>query len=570
MAFDLTANAVPMPDDMAAEIERKRKEDEARKAEEAARAAAPPVPVADQIMSTAVPMPPAMEADVRAAQNPAAPKPPAAPTPNRPPAPAPTAPAKPEMATIQSTGTGSKTRSYTKATKEEIAENEKQNKLEEKAIQVAEQGRQLAKAKATADELQAAEQAHLAQKQQDALADAEAANDAEVARRQAISDAEEAKEKQMIADFGNPKNGFWQKATTTEKLAGAAALLLGFFGSGNDGVNVGAVRVREAIDEDLALSRERLQNQKAIVERSRGDVTAAKNELKFRIERLTVKSAVALEAAAAQAKARLKALGVPQAEIDANAGILELEKTAAQRRMAFAEKNREQVKEESAWSSIKQPVGPGGVGAGKDDRLKASSEDLQKVAGAASTLKQLDEAISAITTNPAAWKEVRDNNMAWKRTEAGDKVPGVKQVRALGQVFGAFNTTVDEGLKTEPAKNIYRAVAQVREALAKESGGVVTGSDREGAETLLALAAVSEPARAAQLLRQVRAKIDNGMRTIVANRQMVVPDGVLPGAASPGPGAAPAATPRPIEGTRQQLSNGAWAVYRQGRWQGEL
>jgi hypothetical protein len=221
-------------------------------------------------------------------------------------------------------------------------------------------------AKAQAATMAADARAALKAKQAEELKKELAAHDAAVQHRIDLAAAEDAKYRQQLADFNNERNGFWATRTTPQKVAANIALILGIFGGAKDGSNVGADRIKQAIDEDTAERRKRLEAQLGILERSRADVTATKQDLRRRIEALDLRSAAALEAAAAQAEARGKRIGIPDADIAANQAILKLRNDALVLRQRWEQGVSPTVRDEMALNRFKQrPAGGGGGGGGK-------------------------------------------------------------------------------------------------------------------------------------------------------------------------------------------------------------
>lgn len=526
--------------------------------------AAPPMDI------TAVPAAPVQVTGMQAAQNGGEPAIPidqlaqALPAPTQPAA-QPIAVSAPAPALSQTTSHGGKSTSGAVATKEEAAIQLEQDKLDQQAVKNQEKTNELAIKKAQIQEESANKAAALAAQREDDQRRELDKYEGDVKWRQAIADDADKKYKQQLSDFHNPKNGFWARAETPQKVAGGLALILGLFGGRKDGHNVGAEKIEQAIDEDTAKRRQQLTDQLGILERSKSDVTATKNDLKRRVDMLDMRNASALESAAAMAEARARRLGMDEAEIAGNDGIAKLRASALNRREKYQEGLRTTVKADQAWSKVTLAGGAGGGGV-NDTRLNPSTEDLAGVNNAADAIKRLDRTLGVIDQDPKAWGEYRQNNLSWKKSQAMDNIPGLKQLRAGAQVVGAANVAPEQGLKSENAKDIHRAIDQLRTSIAKGFGGVITTGDRDAADSLLALAAVSEPKAAQRLLLQAREKLVNGVRFTISNRKMAVPEGVLPPAgggqpaapsqAAPASNLPPGAIPGTARGHRGYFLNG--------------
>lgn len=324
----------------------------------------------------------------------------------QPPTPATPPPAPGGLETVSATSSGGTRRTTVELKPEEIEEQKKREALTEQAIAAKREETLVNAAKATAEELSAKEKLALQLKRQDETNDEIKAAEADVAQRKAAADAEEAKEKQLLADFYNPKNGYWNRADTMTKVRGGLALILGFFGGANDGSNVGAERIKEAVAEDVATRRQQIEDQRKIVERARGDVQGAKDNLKWRLDVLDLKYAVGLEAAASQAESRLKALGVPEAQIAGNQGILELRRTAADTRVKWLEGQRTQVEAHRAWSKVQQARNP--AGAAGDKPIDQWSGPEKQAEGFAQRLESSYQAMQKHQYTPADVQAIKN------------------------------------------------------------------------------------------------------------------------------------------------------------------
>lgn len=209
----------------------------------------------------------------------------------------------------------------------------------------------------------AAEHARVVAERQKANVEALKKYDDDVAWAKTQADAESARHKQMLQDFDNPRNGFWARSTTPQKIQGGVALLLGIFGGAKDGSNVGAERIAQAIAEDRADRRQRIMDQLEIVSRSRADVRDTVASLSTRLHMVDLSTADALDAAAAQAEAKAKRLGIADADIAGNQGLLKLRDQALKIREAWAKDVAPTVKDD--WRT-KKSGGGGGGGRGAD------------------------------------------------------------------------------------------------------------------------------------------------------------------------------------------------------------
>jgi hypothetical protein len=461
----------------------------------------------------------------------------------------------------QKTSRGGETRTRVEPTKNEAEILKERAEADKEAKRLADEAKTASIARAKAEHEGAiANRAIAADKEARVIKDLED-GEAEVNRRKSIAVAEEENYRRSLEDFTGAKKTFWSRQDTSDKIKGGLALVLGLFGGIKDGSNVGADRIMKAIEDDSENYRVKMEARKEILERSRTDVSAAKEEIKRKLELTDIRSAAALDRVANEAVERGKRLGISEAELAGNQEILKLRQGAIDKRQAHEEKLRTNVSQEQAWNKV-TTTSTGGAGGTNDPRLKASDEALNTITATADAVKELDNALATSKANPEAWTDYAKNDVDWRQAQAWDKIPGAKQIRALGQGAGAFDVAPEQGLaKNQPALGIHRAITAVKSALQKARGGAITDADISAVDSELAQAAAMNPAEGIKLIQGIRNRLENKLKAYVANRQVTLPPGILPGTGTGG------AAPSVPVGTRKQTANGKTWVMTANGWQ---
>lgn len=372
--------------------------------------------------------------------------------------------------------------------------------------------------------------------------------EAEIKRREAIANQTEAEYKAQLQDFQqtDPKKRFWAKQDTTEKVTAGLSMLLGIVGGLNDGSNVGAERILKAIDADTARAKDVLEAKERMVERTRGDVTTAKDDISRHKSLIDLRSAVAKERVVAEAEQRAARLGIPKAEVEGNAGMLLIRESAANDRLKLEKDRAAQVNYEQSWSRVTTNAN-GGLGPNGKPLASEAADRVGLLNGGLDNLNRLE---SIIKENPNAWNEYRANMANWKQAEAADKIPGAKQLRAAGQATGMVNVSPDQGLKSLAAKEIHRLNEELKSALAKARGGAITAADADAIEREQAMLSTT-PKEFLGSIQRSREKFNRNKAIIMGGR----PDPYAP------PPPSSVVPPEPAQGgARRGKVNGAPAM----------
>lgn len=366
---------------------------------------------------------------------------------------------------VQTTGTGGKSRSYVEPTKEEAKLREERDKEDQNAIE-AQEKRNAHAVQVAEDARIAAEQkaAILAKAEEDQKKELEAYN-AEVARREQDARQETDNHAKALADWQGARQTFWARKDTADKVGAGLSLILGVFGGVNDGRNVGAERIEKAIEADSDQYKQVLEQRKQILERSRGDVKEAKADIDRRIKMLDLRTAAALDRAAAEAEARGKRLGLDEAALTSNEGILKLRQGALDRRQKYQEGLRSTVKNEQAWSKVTVTggTGAGGLPGGGEKPLEKWSGDEKKAEGFAQRME-------------SAYAQMQQNNYSREDMEVIQN--GALQESLLPQKASAivdrYRGTVYKRLSPEGKKRFLAEQEFARANLRRESGAAIS------------------------------------------------------------------------------------------------
>jgi hypothetical protein len=324
---------------------------------------------------------------------------------------------------------------------------------EENARQAVEAGQRRAIEEAAAADQQAQIQADKAAR----ITAAIDVGEQEIARREAIANDAEQTWKKAALDSTESRNTFWARQDTPYKLRAGVSLLLGLVGGLTDGSNVGAQRIHAAIEADAARFKDKLDMQEKILERSKGDVTAARQKILEQKQLIDIRSAAALDSVAAQAEARARRLGIDEAQIKGNAGILSLREAATEKKQKWLEGQRDKVMIESA-RTVSTGAGNGSGGIGKPPtEAQSRNAFLGK-----SMLDELDALGngSALTSEVLA-RVQRQGNTVEAAEKTADKGIGGSLAVGAARKLGLIPKTKYEGLNAaqqQAANRIDNAV----------------------------------------------------------------------------------------------------------------
>lgn len=313
--------------------------------------------------------------------------------------------------------------------------------------------------RARADAAHADETARLAAEKRDVTLKAMDAAEQEIARKQTIADQNEAEWKKAALDSTESRNTFWARQSTGMKIRSGISIILGVVGGMTDGSNVGAQYINKAIDQDAEDYKQRAANRLAILEKSKGNVEEARKKLKDQLEMIEVRKAAAKEAAADQAEATGKRLGIDEAQIKANQGIIDLREGALKDRQKYQEGLRDKVTAESARTIT---TGAEGAGAGADKPLAKWSADEKKSEGFAQRMQKASEDMDRYQYSP-------DDLSVLKNQLAIERVGGNKGAAVNDWIRGnAFQRLSPEGKKRFLAEQEF-----ARANLRRESGAAI-------------------------------------------------------------------------------------------------
>ena len=369
-------------------------------------------------------------------------------------------PLPPSGEVSQRSSSGSKSTSRVEETKKEKELVEQQAALDQRAEeQKIEEGNALVKRaeidKQNAD-LAAASVAEQNRITQEQIAEKQKLYEAAKAKE---TEAELAQRQEMKAQ---PSRRFADRSTS-DKITGGIALLLGFFGGGSDGSNVGADAILAAHAKDVQAWQQRLENHATLLKNSRANTADVQAKLQETIQIAGIREIAALEETVAQAEAKLKAIGVDEASIQGNAGIVKLKQAILDKRLAREEGLRATVESQSAWNNTRTTGGAGSAG-----QRTASIEALEAEQDAQAT----ERFATLVDKNPKAYDDVQKAMNEAARVANAEKIKlfGIGGAVTAGKGWGMIANDVQARLKGNPAAlEIFSALSPVVTAKAREA-----------------------------------------------------------------------------------------------------
>lgn len=298
---------------------------------------------------------------------------------------------------------------------------------------------------------------------------------------------------------------------------------------------------RDIIERDLEGQREAVARAKDSLLQARTglqDVDAARKAM---LDDIDLKGAAMAQKGAALLRANLAARGVPQAQIDADKRIADLEALGAKQKLEVAGRLTTRVDDhfQSAWKQggdeiNRTPTTPKGG--------NLAGADVDRVNQLTRSVGELDSTIGLIKKNPEAYEEARSAMEAERQRQAVEGVPGVgKAAVGVGKAVGLVPPSPEVGLKGD-ALRIYQGLNKAQMSLAGTWGGVIRESDVQNAGTQMGLLG-SDKEAAIETLSGIKGTMQNGLDTWMANKSINLPPG------TPGAGGAsvapPPATPQP-------------------------
>lgn len=376
----------------------------------------------------------------------------------------------------QRTSRGSRTETRREVTAAERAAQAQGEQVTREQVQNAEEKKNLLMEVAREEQANKDALAHVAATKEKDATDRMAAYEAEIARRQGIADQTETEYKAQLQDFQqtDPKKRFWSKQDTPAKLQAGLSMLLGVFGGLKDGSNVGAERIIKEIDADTQRTRDALEAKERMLDRARGDVRTAKDDIHRQKELIDLRSAVAKERVLAEADALGAKYGISKAEIEGNEGILKIRESAAADRLKLEQSRAATVQKEQSWSNVTTNAGGGPAGA--DKPLAKWSQGEKEAEGFASRMMKAHEDMGRFQYNARDVQMIKD--AAWREST----LP--KWMQATNDyVRGTFF----QKLSPEGKKRFLAEQEFARSNLRKESGAQISM-----AETLSEIEGIGE------------------------------------------------------------------------------
>lgn len=387
------------------------------------------------------------------------------------------------------------------------------------------------------------------------------AHDAELSRLKGVASSEEAKYKQQLTDFANPKNGYYADMTTADKIGAGISLVLGLVGGLTDGSNVGAERIIKAVDADTAKRRALLEAQERIVSRAKGDVGDARANLAYEKEMLDLRAAVGLEAAVSRARGRAQMLGIDENNLRKNEQLQKLEAEALDRRA----KHEEGLRTKATTTSVSVAGGPNGAAGSRPTEAQARLALL-----GTSMQDELKMVNPAIFTPQMLAQLQRQGDLA----AAGERTAKAGLFGAIGAGFARMLGLPQS--KYQGLSNEQQVAANAIDNALEKYTRLLTGAGMPVEEavrmaTQSAPHAGDSPAAVASKL----ARLDSEARRMIAlsgnagvtagNVERVQPT------PTPAPGPAPAAAPAPATGgKRVRLRDGrVGTLYPDGKFQAD-
>lgn len=341
----------------------------------------------------------------------------------------------------------------------------KQDEIDAETLRNAEAAKVAGHTRAITEAAAADKAAELAQQRNEQTQAAMDMANKEIATRQAIVDKNDSDWQKAALESTESRNTFWARQSTGMKVRSGISLILGIVGGMTDGSNVGAQYINKAIDQDAEDFKQRAANKLAILEKSKGNVEEARKRLKDQIDQIEIRKAAALDAAATQAEANGRRLGIDESEIKGNQGILDLRAAANDKRMKYQQDLRTKVTSESARTIT---TGAEGMSGGADKPAQKWSGDEKKAEGFAQRMAKASEDMDRYSYTP-------DDLSVLKNQTAIESVGGKKGTAVNDWLRG----NVFQRLSPEGKKRFLAEQEFARANLRRESGAAIGLAEQE-------------------------------------------------------------------------------------------
>ncbi len=281
----------------------------------------------------------------------------------------------------------------------------------------------------------------------------------------------EANQKQAEAAYkaAKPEGLFDDDKTGLRRFFAGIAMTLGGYNAGRTGgQNQGYQMIKEAIDRKDRLERERIGKLKEGADEARNQLSVVLGKKHEALGDLAAWKAAAWDTAAAQLQTRLTAQGVPAAQVQTDARVLQAKAEAEKERAEFLRGTRTTITNQ-VQTKTQQIVG--GTGAKAQDKpLNEWKPEERKAEGFAMRAYKANQDMEGSSYSPKDIEVLR--NAALLQTKGGLTEAGVN--RLLGTAY--------QRLSSEGKKRFNATKEFITSALRPESGAVIGPSEIADAE----------------------------------------------------------------------------------------
>jgi hypothetical protein len=287
-----------------------------------------------------------------------------------------------------------------------------------------------------------------------------------VAKWQAAQDSYKAAQKQF--EGAKPEEFFANDTTGLRRFFAGVAMALGGFNAGvNGGPNTGFQMIKESIDAHDSRERFRIGQLEKVMTRRGVDRDEIERRTDHELTQLTARKAAMFETADASVQARLKAMGVPEAQVRTNAAVLESQKETQLIDEQHLQAKRKTITEQTV-TRVQDIIGGAGTGA-KDKPIGDWKPEERKAEGFAMRAYKAGEEMDKLKYTPKDLAQIQNGALL-------EKVPNTAAA-ALERLRG--NTYQN----LSPAgKKLFNAQAEfVLSTQRPESGAAISLSEIQGA-----------------------------------------------------------------------------------------
>lgn len=252
-------------------------------------------------------------------------------------------------------------------------------------------------------------------------------------------------------------------------FAGVAMALGGYNAGVNGGPNQGYVMIKDAIDRKDRMERERIGKLKEGADEARGQLSVVLGKKHEALGDLAAWKAAAWDTAAAQLQTRLAAQGMPAAQVQTDARVLQAKAEAQKERQTFLQGTRQSITNQ-VQTKTQQIVGGATGTKAADKPLSEWKPEERKAEGFAMRAYKANQEMESSAYSPKDLEVLR--NDALLQAKGGLTEAGVQ--RLIGSTYQRLSPT---------GKKRFNATKEfITSALRPESGAVIGPSEIADAE----------------------------------------------------------------------------------------